>query len=65
MDPEGVVVAAGGAGEELLTQIVDLDRVAARPEHGTAGLNTMWKQLRDVPVRPRSRRIARGSPPAR
>ncbi len=49
VDPEGVVVAAGGAGEELLTQIVDLDRVRLVREHGTAGLNTMWKQLRDVP----------------
>ena len=50
VDPEGVVVAAGGTGEELLTQIVDLDRVRLVREHGTAGLNTMWKQLRDRPV---------------
>ncbi|MCY7417719.1 MAG: carbon-nitrogen hydrolase family protein [Chloroflexi bacterium] len=50
VDPEGVVVAAGGAGEELLTQIVDLDRVRLVREHGTAGLNPLWKQLRDKPV---------------
>ncbi len=40
------------AGEELLTQIVDLDRARLVREHGTAGLNTMWKQLRDRPVPP-------------
>lgn len=50
VDPEGVVTAQGGAGEELLTQIVDLDRVRLVREHGTAGLNTMWKQLRDAPM---------------
>ncbi len=50
VDPEGVVTATGGAGEEILTQIVDLDRVRLVREHGTTGLNTMWKQLRDGPV---------------
>jgi formamidase len=52
VDPEGVVTAAGGSGEEVLTQIVDLDRARLVREHGTAGLNMMWKQLRDGPVPP-------------
>ncbi len=42
-------MATGGSGEELLTQVVDLDRVRLVREYGTAGLNPMWKQLRDVP----------------
>ena len=49
VDPEGTVLATGGNGEELLTQVVDLDRVSQVREYGTAGLSPMWKQLRDVP----------------
>ncbi len=49
VDPEGVVLASGGGGEELLTQVIDLDRVRHVREHGTAGLSPVWKQLRDVP----------------
>jgi formamidase len=49
VDPEGVVMAMGGDGEALLTQVIDLDRVRQVREYGTAGLSPMWKQLRDVP----------------
>ena len=49
VDPEGVVLATGGSGEDLLTQVIDLDRVRQVREYGTAGLSPMWKQLRDVP----------------
>jgi formamidase len=49
VDPEGVVLATGGNGEEFLSQVIDLDRVRLVREYGTAGLSPMWKQLRDVP----------------
>jgi formamidase len=49
VDPEGHLLARGGAGEEFLTQVIDLDRVRATREYGTTGLNRMWKQLRDFP----------------
>lgn len=48
-DPEGRVLAQGGSGEEYLTAFLDLDLVATVREHGTAGLNPLWKQLRDCP----------------
>ena len=49
VDPEGHVLVQGGSGEEFLTQVIDLDRVTATREYGTAGLSRLWKQLRDVP----------------
>ncbi len=49
VDPEGRVLALGGSGEEFLTQMIDLDAVTATRQHGTAGLNPVWKQLRDAP----------------
>lgn len=48
-DPEGRILAEGGSGEEFLTVLLDLDLVTATREHGTAGLNALWKQLRDAP----------------
>lgn len=50
VDPEGHVLAQGGSGEEYLTQVIDLDRVSAVREHGTAGINRLWQQLRDLPT---------------
>jgi formamidase len=52
VDPEGRILALGGAGEEFLTQIIDLDTVRHTREFGTAGLNPLWKQLRDSPPPP-------------
>jgi len=49
VDPEGGIVAEGGDGEEFLTAVIDLDRVRTVREYGTSGLNTPWKQLRDLP----------------
>jgi formamidase len=49
VDPEGRVLAQGGSGEEFLSVFLDLDLVSAVREHGTAGVNPLWKQLRDAP----------------
>lgn len=48
-DPEGRVLARAGGGEEFLTVLLDIDHVRAVREHGTLGLNALWKQLRDIP----------------
>ena len=50
VDPEGVVLAQGGSGEEFLTQVIDLDKSSSTRQFGTAGQSRMWKQLRDLPV---------------
>ena len=47
-DPEGRLLVEGGTGEEFLTLFLDLDLVSTVREHGTAGLNALWKQLRDA-----------------
>lgn len=49
VDPEGRILAQAGSGEEILTLAIDLDLVGAVREHGTLGMNAVWKQLRDFP----------------
>lgn len=49
VDPEGRVLAEAGVNEEYLTVFLDLEMVTTVREHGTAGLNALWKQLRDAP----------------
>ncbi len=49
VDPEGRILIEAGSGEEILTQILDLDLVGAVREYGTVGMNAVWKQLRDFP----------------
>jgi formamidase len=50
VDPEGHVLAQGLADEAFLTQVIDLDRVRQTREFGTAALDPLWKQMRDVPM---------------
>jgi formamidase len=49
VDPEGRVLAESGSGEEFLSVYLDLDLVSVVREFGTAGVNPLWKQLRDAP----------------
>lgn len=62
VDPEGGVMAQGGAGEEYLTALIDFDRVRQIRERGTGGLNMVWKQLRDAapPFPPAEKGFANG-----
>jgi predicted amidohydrolase len=48
VDPEGIVRVEAGAGEELLTDVLDLDAVSRVRRHGLAGVSRMWEQLRRV-----------------
>ena len=45
VDPEGSVRVEAGSGEELLTDVIDLDAVARVRRLGTAGVSRMWEQL--------------------
>ncbi len=45
VDPEGLVRAQTGSGEELLTDVLDLDAVTRVRRFGTAGVSRMWAQV--------------------
>ena len=51
VDPEGLVRLQAGDGEELLTDVLDLDAVTRVREHGTAGVSRLWDQaVRSAPA---------------
>ncbi|MFL5893448.1 MAG: carbon-nitrogen hydrolase family protein [Solirubrobacterales bacterium] len=45
VDPEGLVRLSAGNGEELLTDVLDLDAVDRVRRFGTAGVSRMWEQV--------------------
>jgi formamidase len=45
VDPEGRVLFEGGSGEELISEVLDLDRVRTVRERGTRGMNRLLWQL--------------------
>ncbi|MDX6583970.1 MAG: hypothetical protein QOI10_3154 [Solirubrobacterales bacterium] len=45
VDPEGHARVEAGSGEELLTDVLDLDAVSTVREFGTAGVSRMWEQI--------------------
>ena len=45
VDPEGIVRAHAGEGEELLTAVLDLEAVERVRRFGIAGVSRMWEQL--------------------
>jgi len=45
VDPEGLVRVSAGAGEEVLTDMLDLDAVTRVRDHGSFGLNRLLDQL--------------------
>jgi formamidase len=51
VDPEGIVRLQAGDGEELLTDVLDLDAVTRVREHGTGGVSRLWDQtVRSAPA---------------
>ena len=44
-DPEGLVRVASGVGEEMLTDVLDLEAVERVRRFGTAGVSRMWEQM--------------------
>ena len=62
VDPEGLVRLQAGDGEELLTDVLDLDAVTRVREYGTAGVSRLWDQATRTSVcarQPRERDGAR------
>jgi formamidase len=45
VDPEGIVRARAGEGEELLTDVLDLEAVERVRRFGIGGVSRMWDQL--------------------
>jgi formamidase len=45
VDPEGTVRYEAGAGEEVVTTVLDFDAVTLVREHGSFGINRLWEQL--------------------
>lgn len=45
VDPEGLIRVASGSGEELITDVLDLDAVERVRRFGTAGVSRMWEQV--------------------
>jgi formamidase len=45
IDPEGLVRVQASAGEELITDVLDLDAVTRVRTHGSFGLNRLLDQL--------------------
>jgi formamidase len=50
VDPEGRVLFEGGAGEEYLIEVLDLDRVKTVRSLGTHGLNRVLHRLHQAPA---------------
>jgi len=46
VDPEGLVRLQAGDGEELLTDVLDLDAVTRVRKYGTAGVSRLWDQAK-------------------
>lgn len=45
VDPEGTVRSEAGAGEEVVTALLDFDAVSLARERGSFGINRLWEQL--------------------
>lgn len=49
VDPEGRLLFEGGAGEEFIIEVIDLDRTTLVRERGTRGLNRVWQHFLEAP----------------
>jgi formamidase len=49
-DPEGRVLQQVGTHEEVMTEVIDLDKVAWVRQNGSFGITPVWKSIRDSPL---------------
>ncbi len=49
-DPEGRVLQQVGSHEEVMTEVIDLDKVAWVRQNGSFGITPVWKAIRDSAV---------------
>jgi formamidase len=61
VDPEGLVRLQAGDGEELLTDVLDLDAVTRVRDYGTAGVSRLWEQATRSPLCARQPRQGDGA----
>lgn len=47
VDPEGHVLQLTGGGEEVITEVLDLDAVRRVRDYGSVGMNRLWEELRE------------------
>jgi formamidase len=45
IDPEGAIRYEAGAGEEVITAVLDLDQVTRVRERGSFGINRLWEEM--------------------
>jgi predicted amidohydrolase len=50
VDPEGRVLQQVSAHEEIMTEVIDLEKVAWIRQNGSFGITSVWKSLRDSAV---------------
>ncbi|MHA1216037.1 MAG: carbon-nitrogen hydrolase family protein [Candidatus Thorarchaeota archaeon] len=53
VDPEGRILQLAGTHEEIMTEVIDIDRVRWVRNHGSFGISPVWKALRDSPLKGR------------
>jgi len=49
-DPEGRVLQQVGTHEEIMTEVLDIDKVAWVRQNGSFGITAVWKSFRDSPL---------------
>jgi formamidase len=49
-DPEGHVIQKTGTHEEMMIEVIDIDKVAWIRQYGSFALNPVWKSFRDSPL---------------
>ncbi|MHA2280766.1 MAG: carbon-nitrogen hydrolase family protein [Promethearchaeota archaeon] len=49
-DPEGRVLQVVGTHEEVMTEVIDLNKVAWIRQNGSFGISPVWKSFRDSPI---------------
>lgn len=49
-DPEGRVIQQAGTHEEVMTEVIDLEKVAWVRQNGSFGITPVWKSFRDSAV---------------
>ncbi|MFX1602342.1 MAG: carbon-nitrogen hydrolase family protein [Promethearchaeota archaeon] len=49
-DPEGRILQQVGTHEEVMTEVLDIDKVAWVRQNGSFGITAVWKSFRDSPL---------------
>ena len=50
VDPEGRILQSAGETDEVMTEIIDLEKVSWIRQFGSYGMNPLWKNFRDSKI---------------